>query len=85
MVDRLVTYPLEKVIENTVPTANNLVKFKIEGPGEIIATANGDPTDLVPFPSHERETFNGLALIIIRSQLKDKGFVECLGLDQKAK
>jgi beta-galactosidase len=51
----------------TVPRANNPIKFEIEGPGEIVATDNGDPTNLVPFPSHERKAFNGLALIIIRS------------------
>lgn len=52
----------------TVPNANNLIKFEIEGPGEIVATDNGDPTNMVPFPSHEREAFNGLALAIIRSK-----------------
>jgi beta-galactosidase len=50
----------------TVPQANNLIKFVIEGPGEIVATDNGDPTNLVPFPSHEREAFSGLALVIVR-------------------
>jgi len=49
-----------------VPTANNNVKFEVEGPGEIIATDNGDPTEMTPFPSHERKAFNGKALVIIR-------------------
>ncbi len=57
----------------TVPRANNPIKFEIEGCGEIVATDNGDPTNLVPFPSHVREAFNGLALIIIRSKNGDKG------------
>lgn len=52
----------------TVPQANNSVKFEIEGPGEIVATDNGDPTNLVPFQSHEREAFSGLALVIVRFQ-----------------
>jgi beta-galactosidase len=52
----------------TVPRANNAIEFKIEGGGEIVATANGDQTNLVPFPSHGREAFNGLALAIIRSK-----------------
>lgn len=51
-----------------VPNARNLIKFEIEGPGEIVATDNGDPTNMVPFPSHEREAFNGLALAIVRSK-----------------
>jgi len=50
----------------TVPRANNSIKFEIEGPGEIVATDNGDPTNLVPFPSHELEAFNGLVLAIVR-------------------
>jgi len=45
-----------------VPRANNLIRFTVEGPGEIVATDNGDPTSFVPFPSHEREAFNGLVL-----------------------
>jgi beta-galactosidase len=49
----------------TAPRAINPIKFEIEGPGEIVATDNGDPTNLVPFPSHEREAFNGLALVIV--------------------
>ncbi|OGU34477.1 MAG: beta-galactosidase [Ignavibacteria bacterium GWB2_35_6b] len=58
-----------------VPTADNNIKFKIEGPGEILATDNGDPTDFTPFPSHEREAFNGLALVIIRSKSGDSGLI----------
>lgn len=52
----------------TVPRANNSIKFEIEGSGEIVATDNGDPTSLVPFSSHEREAFSGLALVIICSK-----------------
>ncbi|MFZ2148133.1 MAG: beta-galactosidase GalB [Sedimentisphaerales bacterium] len=59
----------------TVPRANNAIKFEIEGPGEIVATDNGDPTNFVPFPSHEREAFNGLALVIIRSKPGDSGSI----------
>ncbi|MYN06803.1 beta-galactosidase GalB [Pseudoduganella aquatica] len=53
---------------STVPTANNAVKFSIEGPGEIVATDNGDPTSFVPFPSAERPAFNGLCLVIVRAK-----------------
>jgi beta-galactosidase len=51
-----------------VPTANNPINFEIEGNGEIVATDNGDATSLVPFPSHVRDAFNGLALVIICSK-----------------
>lgn len=59
----------------TVPIANNKIQFEIEGSEEIVATDNGDPTNLVQFPSHEREAFNGLALVIVRSRPGDSGSI----------
>ena len=50
------------------PRAKNRIRFTIEGPGEIVATDNGDPTSFVPFTSHEREAFNGLVLVIVRGR-----------------
>jgi beta-galactosidase len=52
----------------TVPTATNLIELDIEGPGEIVATDNGDPTDFTPFPARQRQAFNGLALAIVRAK-----------------
>ena len=52
-------------IEN--PRAENRIHFAIQGPGEIVATDNGDATDLEPFPSHDRNAFHGKCLLIIRS------------------
>lgn len=60
---------------NTVPMAKDSVKFSIEGPGEIVATDNGDPTSFVPFPSTERPAFNGLCLAIVRSKPGQKGTI----------
>lgn len=60
---------------NTVPMAKDSVKFSIEGPGEIVATDNGDPTSFVPFPSTERPAFNGLCLAIVRSKPGQKGAI----------
>lgn len=51
-----------------VPCAANRVRFSIDGPGEIVATDNGDPTSFESFPSKERNTFNGLCLAIIRAR-----------------
>jgi beta-galactosidase len=59
----------------TVPRATNHIGFSVEGPGEIVATDNGDPTNFVPFPSHEREAFSGLALVIIRSKPRESGSI----------
>lgn len=56
-----------------VPRSNNEIAFSIEGPGEIVATDNGDQTDLVAFPSHVRKAFNGLALVIVRSDAQQAG------------
>jgi beta-galactosidase len=50
----------------TAPRADDRVHFAIEGPGEIVATDNGDPTSFESFQSHERKAFNGLCLAIVR-------------------
>ena len=52
----------------TVPRASDSIRFSIDGPGEIVATDNGDPTSFTPFPSHERRAFSGLALAIVRAK-----------------
>jgi beta-galactosidase len=51
-----------------VPRGRNQLRFEVDGPGEIVATDNGDPTSFTPFQSHEREAFNGLAVVIVRAQ-----------------
>jgi beta-galactosidase len=51
----------------TVPRAKQSISFQIEGPGEIVATDNGDPTDMTSFTSHRRNAFNGLALVVVRA------------------
>jgi hypothetical protein len=38
------------------------------GPGAIVATDNGDQTDMEPFQAGERRAFNGLVLAIVRAQ-----------------
>ncbi|HEY0681506.1 MAG TPA: beta-galactosidase GalB [Steroidobacter sp.] len=55
------------------PTAKNPIRFTVEGPGELVATDNGDPTSFVPFQSSEREAFNGLALAIVRGKPNQAG------------
>jgi len=58
-----------------VPRANNLVRFSVSGPGEIVATDNGDATDFNVFSSHEHKAFNGLALVIIKAKHGQTGQV----------
>jgi beta-galactosidase len=50
-----------------VPRSKNRVSFSLTGPGEIIATDNGDATSFEPFQSKDRNAFNGLCLVVIRS------------------
>lgn len=57
----------------TVPRSHPLIKFEIEGPGEIVATDNGDATSFVPFQSREREAYNGMALVIVKAKKDAKG------------
>jgi beta-galactosidase len=51
-----------------VPRARNRIRFSLDGPGEIVATDNGDPTSFESFQSKERSAFNGLCLAIVRAQ-----------------
>jgi beta-galactosidase len=55
------------------PRARNRVKFVLDGPGEIVATDNGDPTSFEPFQSPERNVFNGLAVVIVRAKAGQLG------------
>ncbi|AOS43936.1 Beta-galactosidase [Lacunisphaera limnophila] len=57
----------------TTPRATHRLHFTIEGPGEIVATDNGDPTNLEPFPSPTREAFSGLCLVIVRAKPGEAG------------
>ncbi|KMS53122.1 beta-galactosidase [Sphingobium cupriresistens LL01] len=57
---------------HVVPAAKQTISFTIEGPGQIVATDNGDPTDLNAFPSHSRAAFNGLALAIVKANRPGK-------------
>ena len=51
-----------------VPQAKNHLKLAIEGPGEIVATDNGDPTSFEPFQAPEHDAFSGLVLAIVRAK-----------------
>lgn len=52
---------------NPVPAAANTVKFEVTGAGTFEATANGDPTCLMPFQKPEMKLFSGAATAIARS------------------
>jgi beta-galactosidase len=56
-----------------VPRAEDELKFELEGPGEIVATDNGDATSFESFQSPSRKAFNGLALVIVRANPGEPG------------
>jgi len=56
-----------------VPRSKNHIKFSIVGPGEIVATDNGDATSFEPFQSPEHSAYNGLALVIVRAKAGQPG------------
>lgn len=57
---------------NIVPDDSRRVKFTVSGAGTFEATANGDPTSLMPFQNPEMDLFSGAATAIVRSA-KDAG------------
>ncbi|MGA2855087.1 MAG: beta-galactosidase GalB, partial [Verrucomicrobiota bacterium] len=56
-----------------VPRSKNHIKFSIVGPGEIVATDNGDATSFEPFQAPEHSAYNGLALVIVRAKAGQPG------------
>jgi beta-galactosidase len=50
------------------PLADNLVRFKVQGPGKIAAVDNGNAATVGPFQADYRKAFNGMALAIVRSE-----------------
>ncbi len=52
---------------NIVPTDSRRVKYAVSGAGSFEATANGDPTCILPFQNPEMDLFSGAATAIVRS------------------
>jgi beta-galactosidase len=59
-----------------VPRSKNLVRFTISGPAEIVATDNGDATSFESFQAPQRQAFNGLALVVVRSKSGEPGAIK---------
>lgn len=55
---------------NLVPTADNLVQFKVDGEAFIAAVDNGNPVSHEPFKAAYRKAFNGKALAILQAKEK---------------
>ena len=50
-----------------VPTANNLIGFRVSGEGTLIGVGNGDPNCQESDKAPKRSLFNGLAQVIVQS------------------
>jgi len=59
-----------------VPRSKNHIKFEIKGPGEIVATDNGDATSFESFQAPEHNAYNGLALVIVRAKAGQPGTIK---------
>lgn len=57
------------------PRADNRIHFALTGPGEIVATDNGDATSFESFQSHDRKAFNGRCLVIVRAKPGSPGHI----------
>lgn len=58
-----------------VPRARDRIRFAVVGPGEVVATDNGDATSHESFQAKERAAYNGLALAIVRGRAGAPGRV----------
>jgi beta-galactosidase len=63
-----VTVRIEDANGNICPLADNEVHFSVTGAGKIQAVDNGNAATTEPFHADRRKAFNGLALLIVRSE-----------------
>lgn len=52
---------------NLCPNADNLVTFRLSGPGTIAGVDNGNPTSHEPFQAGKRKAFHGLCLAVVKA------------------
>ncbi|MHC4466768.1 MAG: glycoside hydrolase family 2 TIM barrel-domain containing protein [Planctomycetota bacterium] len=55
---------------NFCPGSDNKIEFKVEGHAEIAAVGNGNPISHESYQAKHRKAFNGLCLLVIRSEKK---------------
>jgi beta-galactosidase len=49
------------------PSAENLIRFSLDGPGEIIAVANANPMSTESYQHPQRKAWQGRCLVVIKS------------------
>ncbi len=65
-----ITVDIRDKQNNIVPLADNLVKFAIEGDGEIVGVDNGSQTSMESFKANHRNAFHGKCLVIVKAKNK---------------
>ncbi len=83
----VVTVEVVDPMGRPVPTANNLISFKLDGPARLIGVGNGDPSchedDKPSTPGEARRSlFNGLAMVLVQS-LKEPGEIKLTAVAEK--
>lgn len=58
---------------NPCPKADNLVRFTVEGPATIAGVGNGNPQSRESFVADQCRLFAGKAMLIVRSEMGEKG------------
>jgi beta-galactosidase len=59
----------------TVPYADNLIKFSVEGSGSVAGVDNGNQASLEPFKADFRRAFHGKCLVVVRGG-SEKGTIK---------
>jgi beta-galactosidase len=52
------------------PRANNLIHFKVDGPGEIVGVGNANPVSVESDQLPQRKAWRGKCMVIIKSTHK---------------
>ena len=60
---------------NLCPTADNEVRFQVEGSGRIAAVDNGNAATIESFQADHRKAFSGMALLIVRTEKGKAGAI----------
>ena len=67
---------------NLCPEAANSIRFEVSGPGSIAAVDNGNAATVEPFQADTRKAFNGLALLIVRSEKGKEGEIRVTAVSE---
>jgi beta-galactosidase len=71
-----ITVRIEDRNGNLCPQADNLVYFDLAGPGTIAGVDNGNSATVEPFQADHRKSFQGMALLILRSKKDQRGQIQ---------